>query len=116
MDCEAEESSITQNYTNSWANLDHPHTTRQGGVTLEEYNNTIEIGEVHRERTEDSGFGSSYNSDYAPEEISTKHTSKSPLAIFDHPHTTGHGEICTEEINQFANKNNVNQCDKEGST
>ena len=58
---------------NPWATFDHPHTMRQGlqgGAPLEEYDNTIEFGEVYREKTENSDFRNSYKTNYVYEENS----------------------------------------------
>ena len=48
------------NTVNPWAILDHPHTTRQGGASLEEYDNARDFEESHREETVNSDFRSSH--------------------------------------------------------
>ena len=70
---EHEINSTEFNAVNPWATLDHPHTTRQGGASLDEYDNTREIGEAHREGIVNLDFRGSRETNHAPGENSIKH-------------------------------------------
>ena len=57
--------STGHNYTESRANPDHPHLTRQGGRTPNSYKQSSEFSETHREGSEISEFSRPYKTMYA---------------------------------------------------
>ena len=83
--------STEHNYTESRANPDHPHLTRQGGRTPNSYKQSSEFGETHREGSEISEFSRPCGTKHASDRISAEHNHTESRANPDHPHLTRQG-------------------------
>ena len=92
--------STEHNYTESRANPDHPHPTRQGGQTPNSYKQTNEFSETHREGSEFSEFIRPCKTKHASDRISTEHDYTESRDNPDHPHHTRQGGRSPNSYNE----------------
>ena len=91
---EHETNSTSFSTANPWATLDHPHTMRQGGESLEEHDNARGFGATHREENGNLEFRDvdSIKTNHAFAEKSFQHKHAKSINNSDHPHNTRQGE------------------------
>jgi hypothetical protein len=101
--------STEPNYTESRANPDHPHPTRQGGRTPNSYKQTSEFGETHREGSEISEPSRPCGTKHASDRISAEHNYTESRDNPDHPYHTRQGGRSPNSYNEEETNKQLNK-------